>query len=360
MIKQTTTSTPLNTKNHYEVLDGLRGVAAIGVVIFHFSEWLFPDASKNFIGHGFLAVDFFFCLSGFVISYAYDDRMQQMSLIQFFKLRLIRLHPLVVIGSVLGIVFWFWGPSAFDTSKYSVTQIILLSITSLLLIPMPTMADRLLNLFGLNAPSWSLFWEYIANILYATILHKLSEKALKVLLIFALLFLAYTAYVKQTLTGGWGGTTFWDGLARLGYSFLIGILIQRKQWIIQNKIGFIGLSIMLLCMLMMPYVGKYWVSELLVVLFYSPLLVSLGAGTINYKATQKIAKLSGEISYPLYMCHYWTNWYFAEYLSKTKPNTSEIVLVVIFSTLALILFAYIIMKYFDKPIRTYLLQKYGR
>jgi hypothetical protein len=74
MIKQTTTSTPLNTKNHYEVLDGLRGVAAIGVVIFHFSEWLFPDASKNFIGHGFLAVDFFFCLSGFVISYAYDEQ----------------------------------------------------------------------------------------------------------------------------------------------------------------------------------------------------------------------------------------------------------------------------------------------
>lgn len=360
MFTQATTSTEQSTKNHFEVLDGLRGIAAIGVVVFHFSEWLFPDASKNFIGHGFLAVDFFFCLSGFVISYAYDDRILQMSLVQFFKLRLIRLHPLVVIGSLLGIIFWFWAPTAFDTSKYSVTQIILLSVSSLLLIPMPTMADRLLNLFGLNAPSWSLFWEYIANILYATVLHKLSVTALKMLLLFATLFLAYTAYSKGTLTGGWGGTTFWDGLARLGYSFLIGILIQRKQWIIQNKIGFIGLSIMLLLMMMMPYVGKYWVSELLVVLCYSPLLVSLGAGTINYTATQKIAKLSGEISYPLYMCHYWTNWFFAEYLTKTKPNTSEIVLVVIFSTLALILFAYIIMKYIDKPIRTYLLQKYER
>jgi peptidoglycan/LPS O-acetylase OafA/YrhL len=119
-----------------------------------------------------------------------------MSLGQFFKLRLIRLHPLVVIGSLLGIIFWFWAPAAFDTSKYSVTQIILLSVTSLLLIPMPTMADRLLNLFGLNAPSWSLFWEYIANILYATILHKLSVKALKILLFFATLFIAYTAYIK--------------------------------------------------------------------------------------------------------------------------------------------------------------------
>jgi peptidoglycan/LPS O-acetylase OafA/YrhL len=195
MITQTTTSTPLSTKNHFEVLDGLRGIAAIGVVVFHFSEWLFPDSSKNFIGHGFLAVDFFFCLSGFVISYAYDDRIHQMSLGQFFKLRLIRLHPLVVIGSLLGIIFWFWAPSSFDTSKYSVTQIILLSVTSLLLIPMPTMADRLLNLFGLNAPSWSLFWEYIANILYATILHKLSVKALKYFY-FLLRYLLPTQLIK--------------------------------------------------------------------------------------------------------------------------------------------------------------------
>ena len=65
----------LKTKQHFVILDGLRGIAALAVVIFHFMEWIYPDSSKNFIGHGFLAVDFFFCLSGFVIGYAYDDRM---------------------------------------------------------------------------------------------------------------------------------------------------------------------------------------------------------------------------------------------------------------------------------------------
>lgn len=70
-----TITTILQTKKHFKILDGLRGVAALAVVIFHFMEWVYPNPSKNFIGHGFLAVDFFFCLSGFVIGYAYDDRI---------------------------------------------------------------------------------------------------------------------------------------------------------------------------------------------------------------------------------------------------------------------------------------------
>ncbi|MDR3712836.1 MAG: hypothetical protein P4L51_08475 [Puia sp.] len=51
-------------------------------------EIVFSDYSKNFIGHGFLAVDFFFCLSGFVIAYAYDGRIEKMGLVAFFRARL--------------------------------------------------------------------------------------------------------------------------------------------------------------------------------------------------------------------------------------------------------------------------------
>src|SRR5581483_4377537 len=91
------------TKPHFVVLDGLRGVAAVGVVIFHFMEMVIWNYSKLWIGHGFLAVDFFFCLSGFVMGYAYDDRIGRMGLWTFFKARLIRLHPLVVLGSIFGL-----------------------------------------------------------------------------------------------------------------------------------------------------------------------------------------------------------------------------------------------------------------
>src|SRR6188508_2958815 len=100
----------LNSKQHFEILDGLRGLAALAVVVFHFMEWVYTDASKNFIGHGFLAVDFFFCLSGFVIGYAYDDRIAKMGVVEFFKSRIIRLHPLVIAGSVLGLLAFLFDP----------------------------------------------------------------------------------------------------------------------------------------------------------------------------------------------------------------------------------------------------------
>src|SRR3954470_10425365 len=97
----------LKTKQHFEILDGLRGVAALSVVCFHFMEVAYTDYSQDFIGHGFLAVDFFFCLSGFVIGYAYDDRIGKMGVWEFFKSRIIRLHPLVIFGSIL-CLFWFY------------------------------------------------------------------------------------------------------------------------------------------------------------------------------------------------------------------------------------------------------------
>src|SRR3954451_10493770 len=100
----------LNTKQHFIILDGLRGIAALGVVVFHFMEWVFSDYSEDFIGHGFLAVDFFFCLSGFVIGYAYDNRIEKIGVKEFFTSRLIRLHPLVILGSVLGLLGFLIDP----------------------------------------------------------------------------------------------------------------------------------------------------------------------------------------------------------------------------------------------------------
>ena len=143
-------------KPHFVVLDGLRGVAALCVVIFHFSEMVIWDYSKLWIGHGFLAVDFFFCLSGFVIGYAYDDRIAKIGLRKFLKARLIRLHPLVVFGSVLGLIAFYANPFGI-TPGYGPGKIALLFAASVLLIPCGVMKERGGNLFGLNAPAWSLF-----------------------------------------------------------------------------------------------------------------------------------------------------------------------------------------------------------
>ena len=93
-----------DTKPHYELLDGLRGVAALLVVFYHIFEGLSFAAGGTpitTINHGYLAVDFFFILSGFVIGYAYDDRLgKTMTTCNFFKRRLIRLHPMIIMGAV--------------------------------------------------------------------------------------------------------------------------------------------------------------------------------------------------------------------------------------------------------------------
>src|SRR6185312_7353610 len=129
----------IKVRPHFQVLDGLRGIAALAVVVFHFMEWIYTNASKNFIGHGFLAVDFFFCLSGFVIGYAYDERFKNIGIKQFFKRRLIRLQPMVVFGSVIGLLAFLFDPFTDYQHQYSITKIVLIFLCSLLMIPFPVM-----------------------------------------------------------------------------------------------------------------------------------------------------------------------------------------------------------------------------
>ena len=97
------TAPNLRIKSHYEILDGLRGVAALTVVLFHTCEaYAGGSVFHQVINHGYMAVDFFFLLSGFVVAYAYDDRWGVMTQWEFYKRRLIRLQPMVIMGSVIG------------------------------------------------------------------------------------------------------------------------------------------------------------------------------------------------------------------------------------------------------------------
>jgi peptidoglycan/LPS O-acetylase OafA/YrhL len=345
-----------NTKQHFAILDGLRGIAALAVVIFHFMEWIFTDISKNFIGHGFLAVDFFFCLSGFVIGYAYDDRIGQMGIGAFFKARLIRLHPLVVFGSVLGLLGFFLDPFA-ATIANDWGRLLLLFVCSLFLIPLPLMEERAFNLFAFNAPSWSLFWEYVANIFYAFVLYKLGRRSLALLTILAAAGICIVSYRAGNLLGGWSKDNFLDGGARVAYSFLAGLFLYRSNWIIKNRLGFTGLGILLSLAFIMPGSKWNWLTEALVVLFYFPLLVSLGAGSSLAPHWKKICRFSGNISYPLYMTHYAAIWVFGNYYTNRKPPADSLPYIIITGVILLIVVAYLVMVFYDIPLRKYLAQK---
>lgn len=342
---------------HFQVLDGLRGIAAFAVVLFHFMEWIYSNPAENFIGHGFLAVDFFFCLSGFVIGYAYDERLRDIGVMQFFKRRLIRLQPMVVFGSVIGLLAFLSDPFADYQHQYPAAKIILLFVCSLLMIPFPAMGERSFNNFGLNAPSWSLFWEYVANIFYGLFLVRLSRRFLALLLIAAAYFLFNAAYQKGNLLGGWAGENFWDGGVRIWYSFLAGLIIYRYNLIIKNNAGFVGCGILLSLAFLMPHFSFNWLAEVLVVVLYFPLIVSLGAGAALPRKTLAICQFSGNISYPLYMTHYAGIWIFGNYLTTYHPEGITLWMIVIFGTILFTVFAWLVMKYYDTPVRKWLSRK---
>lgn len=349
----------LKTKQHFQILDGLRGVAAISVVIFHFMEIAQPNYEINFIGHAFLAVDFFFCLSGFVIAYAYDkERLEKIGFGTFLKLRLIRLHPLVIIGAIIGILSWYFDPFSSLHVAYGNFKSFLLFVTACLMIPYPLVKERYFNLFHLNAPSWSLFWEYIANIVYALVLVKLPNKILWVLLAIAAVFLCRETYVSHNIMNGWGGDNISAGAIRVSFSFLAGMLVYRSGWIIKSQLGFIAVSVLTLAVFFSPFSNKWnFISEPAIVILYLPFLVALGAGATLRPAFTKICKFSGELSYPLYMIHYPFIWIFFSYLEKYKPTMDKLAVIIPISVILLIALAWLILKLIDEPIRKYLKNK---
>jgi peptidoglycan/LPS O-acetylase OafA/YrhL len=220
------------------------------------------------------------------------------------------------------------------------------------------MTERYFNLFSLNAPAWSLFWEYIANIFYILILYKVSKNILLFLSLLGAIGIFYIASLHTNLSGGWGGPNFWDGGVRVFYSFLAGMVVYRSNWIIKNKLGFIGISVLLMIAFFAPYRNAYnWITEPILVVFYFPLLVSLGAGATLTRPFQKIAKLSGELSYPLYMVHYPFVWVFLTYVAVVKPTLATLSYVIPLSVIALITLSYLVMVFVDEPMRKYFKNK---
>lgn len=316
-------------------------------------EMAILDYSKNFIGHGFLAVDFFFCLSGFVIAYAYDDRLRRMGLGQFFLARLIRLHPLVVSGSIFGLLAFLFDPYAPHLpAEYGAGRIALIFVSSLLLIPYPVMKERTYNLFTFNAPAWSLFWEYVANLVYALVLIRLPRRALAVVAALAAVWLGFIAHRAGTLSGGWGGANIWDGPARVTYSFTAGMLVYRCRWIIPSRLGLVALSVLLVAAFCFPYPSWNGLAEWLVVVLFFPFLVALGAGATLTPASRRLSIFSGNISYPLYMTHYLAIWIFMNYFNAIHPDNRHLAIIVTTGVLLLIAFSWLVMVAYDIPIRT--------
>ncbi|MDD4399713.1 MAG: acyltransferase, partial [Dysgonamonadaceae bacterium] len=358
-----------DTKPHYEILDGLRGVAALMVILYHVFEGFATSPIDQRFNHGYLAVDFFFVLSGFVVGYAYDDRWKKMSTKDFFKRRLIRLHPMVVMGAILGaITFVIQGSVQWDGTQVPFYLLIVAFILTIFMIPaIPGTGPEVRGngeMFPLNGPSWSLFFEYIGNILYALFIRRLSTKALGILVGISGISLASFAIFNLSGYGNLGvGWTLADynllgGFLRMIFAYSAGLLISRNFKPMHIRGAFWKCSIAIVILLSVPHLGAkgaLWMNGLydtLCTLVFFPILVYMGAsGVTTDKASSKINKFLGDISYPLYMVHYPFMYLFYAWLWKNNLTFSETWPVAIVLVLGCILIAYLSLKFYDEPLR---------
>ena len=365
----------LATKPHYPLLDGLRGVAAIIVVTFHLTEPLGTGHLDILVNHGYLAVDFFFLLSGFVIGYAYDDRWPALTVGTFLKRRFERLQPMVVLGMTLGALgFYFtdspiW-PLIHTVPPWKLLLVLLIGYTAL---PVPLALDirGWQEMHPLNSVGWSLFFEYIANILYALGLRKLSNLALGVLVGLAALALAHLAITSPAgdVSGGWtlNAEQVRVGLTRTLYPFFAGLLLCRVAQPTRIRHAFLGCSLLLALLLYMPRLGgaaHVWVNgvyEAVAIILLFPLIVYLGAsGVVQSPLEGRICKFLGDISYPLYLVHYPLVYFYVAWISRhpglTLAQAWPYALAILLGSLAL---AYASLKWVDEPVRRWLRVKFG-
>lgn len=373
-----------DSKPHYALLDGLRGAAALMVVWYHvFEGFAFAEGSAiDVFNHGHLGVDFFFMLSGFVISYAYDDRWKadsknRLTMGAFFKRRLIRLHPMLIMGAIIGfITFLIQGGVKWDGTGTPFSWTMVALVLTMLFIPAYPGASYDVRgngeMFPLNGPSWSLFFEYIGNIIYALIIRRLSNKALGTLV--AVLAILWMWFVAADISGydmigiGWtlDNVNFFGGFLRMMFPFTLGMLMARNFK--PTKVpGIFWLSIAtLFALFSVPAFAKSGdisingIYELLCIMVVFPAIVWFAAsGNTTDVVSTKICKFLGDISYPLYIVHYPVMYLFYAWLIENKlyslGETWPVVIIVFAINITL---AYGCLKLYDEPVRRWLTKKF--
>ena len=367
----TSTDAIAPAKGHYLILDGLRGVAALMVVVFHlFEAYAGGNPQKQIVNHGYLAVDFFFLLSGFVIAYAYDERWAAgMGQWGFYKRRLVRLQPMIIMGSLIGaalVAFQHFSvfPKLEAVSAWQVVAVMLLGCVMIPLTPSAEIRGWG-EIYPLNGPAWSLFYEYLANILYAVGLRKLSNRALGVLVALAALALVHMLVFgpRGDVIGGWaldaGGVRI--GLTRVLFPFFAGVLLMRLGKRIKVGGAFAVCSLLLVVALALPRFGgteRLWVNglyEAVCVIVLFPLIVMIGAGEKDASGPSvRIARFFGDLSYPLYITHYPLIYIYTGWVVDKKVPPAQGALVGAGVFVAAVAIAYAGLKLYDEPARRWL------
>lgn len=328
------------TARRYATLDGLRGVAAVSVLLLHIEHPSFdmPPAT-------YAAVDLFFLISGFVIAQAYEGRIPEFGVLAFLRARMIRLYPMLLIGLLILPAYLAAVFARYGVLPATPWQILGSLGASLLLLPSQLPSSRLWDgalLFPLDGPVWSLMLEMVVNLAYALFLPWLSRRALTFIVLVSGSLLVAAQLRLGGIDLGWGWPNLWGGLPRATFSFFLGVLIFRLD-------------------LPRPATPPLLALAAVPVLFCAPPIVAvlvgfplvLIAATTSDPRGARIMTAMGALSYPLYVIHlpllYWIRWL----LPLGLPESVSLPV----STALVLLCAFMALKLWDEPIRRWLSQR---
>eukprot|EP01057_Protomagalhaensia_wolfi_P003282 Protomagalhaensia_wolfi_Nauph_80__3281@NODE_333_length_2766_cov_10_232490_g250_i0_p2_GENE_NODE_333_length_2766_cov_10_232490_g250_i0NODE_333_length_2766_cov_10_232490_g250_i0_p2_ORF_typecomplete_len392_score20_21Acyl_transf_3/PF01757_22/5_9e30DUF1624/PF07786_12/0_084DUF1624/PF07786_12/6_2e02_NODE_333_length_2766_cov_10_232490_g250_i021177 len=380
-------------KQRLITLEGLRGIAAITILLFHLSETWSKGPAYTVVNHGYLTVEFFYLLSGFVSGYAYRDGLDQLTSRSFFMRRIVRLHPLAFAGSLMGGMLFYLGasPQFPAVAQARPWQVFLTMILSMLLIPIPQRWDirGWKEMFPLNGPAWCILSEYVGSMVYFTILKGLSMTALGVCTIISAFFtldltlgldvfgiMGDRAKLAHTVQGGWILSTahIYIGIVRYLFPFLCGLWLGRRHaqptetgsktpalvdddfWMCVAIFGIL---------VGMPRLGgdkapwKNKIYEAIVILIAIPLLVAMASNIdIRNPRTVKICRWLGDLSYPLSVTHY-PLIYIHMAFAANHPMVSQAIqlLSCVVVGLTAIALAYVLMVFYDRPVREWIVTR---
>jgi len=327
----------------------LRGLAAVSVMFYHYAEFLggvqaFPKA--------YLAVDLFFILSGFVIAHAYETKILNKSIGvgRFMLLRLIRLYPMYLAALALGVGYLATkaviNPS--DPNDLALGPV----STSLVFLPWFGQSG---GLFPFNPAAWSLFAELAANLIYVALAPRLSNPILIVIVAAAGVALAAVGFNAGSLDVGMTADTFFGGLARVAFSFSLGLLIWRLT---RGKPAIHSRAVLLL----LPAVVLIFsagillkigaIYDLVVVFVLFPAMVVIGSRFEPPASADRVIRLGADLSYPIYVMHGPVLMVVAGGLKVALNDISGLGPAVGFGmAAATIISSYVLLKVYDEPVR---------
>jgi peptidoglycan/LPS O-acetylase OafA/YrhL len=330
----------------FPALDGLRGLAAFSVVLMHVTD----PFNLGLVRHGYLAVDFFFVLSGLVVAHAYEQRLRRGDLAEFTRARLIRLYPLILIGVALGAVVALIGWRIKSETRLLPISAIWPAIgLTLLLAPVRMLGSPVP--FPLNPPLWSMAYELMANAVYGLIARHLTRLRLGLIIATCGMALAWLTWREHGFVQDASRTATAFNSVRVGFGFFAGCALARCQRL--PPLNILASAAAVISVLCAP---AGWMIDLAATLFVFPALIAFSVTAPLGRVGERIADYLGRISYPLYVLHYPFVPIFSHYARAHGFTGARLAGLFAVEILCMAAVSALAMHLYDEPVRRVLLR----